>query len=58
MSVIARELSTIPGVKTEMVIPEVPHNPPQLNLQWDRERISLSPKDIVGMLRWEARASS
>jgi L-seryl-tRNA(Ser) seleniumtransferase len=51
VSVIARELSTIPGVKTEMVIPEVPHNRPQLNLQWDRERISLSPKDIVGMLR-------
>ena len=51
VSVIARELSAIPGVTTEMVIPEVPHNRPQLNLQWDRQRIPLAPKDIVGMLR-------
>jgi uncharacterized pyridoxal phosphate-dependent enzyme len=51
VSVMARELSVIAGVKTEMVIPEVPHNRPQMNLQWDRERIPLSPKDIVEMLR-------
>ena len=34
-----------------MVVPEIPHHRPQLRVQWDQQRISRSPKDVVEMLR-------
>jgi L-seryl-tRNA(Ser) seleniumtransferase len=52
VSVIAGGVSGIPGVKTEMVVPEVPHNRPQLRVQWDRGKIPLSAEEIVTKLRW------
>ncbi|HJY87420.1 MAG TPA: hypothetical protein VKE24_11345 [Candidatus Acidoferrales bacterium] len=48
---IASQLSRIPGVKTTRVVPQVPHNRPQLNVQWEREKIPLSPREVVAMLR-------
>jgi uncharacterized pyridoxal phosphate-dependent enzyme len=51
VALISRQLSLIPGVRTAMVVPEVPHHRPQLKVQWDQQRISLSPKDVVQMLR-------
>jgi uncharacterized pyridoxal phosphate-dependent enzyme len=51
VTAIARQLSRIPGVQTTRVVPEVPHNRPHLNVQWEREKIPLSPKDVVAILR-------
>jgi len=51
VAVIAAKVSAVPGVKAEMVVPEVPHHRPQLNIQWDREKIPVSSKEIVAALR-------
>jgi D-glucosaminate-6-phosphate ammonia-lyase len=49
--VIADALASVPGVKTARVVPEVPHHRPQLNIQWNSQRIPLSARDIVLRLR-------
>jgi uncharacterized pyridoxal phosphate-dependent enzyme len=51
VAVIAGQLSAIPGVRASMVVPEVPHNRPQVRIEWERGKISVSPKDIVAALR-------
>ena len=51
VSVIASGLLAVPGVKAEMVVPEVPHNRPQLHVEWDCEKVPLSAKEIVTTLR-------
>jgi D-glucosaminate-6-phosphate ammonia-lyase len=51
VSLIADELSKIQGVRPTLTIPPVPHNRPQVNIQWDQQRIALTPKDVVAMLR-------
>jgi len=51
VAVIAGELTAIPGVRASMVVPEVPHNRPQVRIEWERGKISAGPKDIVAALR-------
>jgi hypothetical protein len=34
-----------------LVVPEVPHNRPQVRVEWDQGRIAVSPKDIVVAMR-------
>lgn len=51
VATIAAALSEIPGIRATPVVPGVPHNRPQLNIQWDREKIPLAPKDVVAALR-------
>jgi D-glucosaminate-6-phosphate ammonia-lyase len=51
VSVILSELSLIPGVKGTMSIPEPPHNRPTVDIQWNPEEISLSPQEVITMLR-------
>jgi uncharacterized pyridoxal phosphate-dependent enzyme len=51
VGVIVGEVTAIPGVRASMVVPEVPHNRPQVRIEWEREKISVSPKDIVAALR-------
>jgi D-glucosaminate-6-phosphate ammonia-lyase len=51
VATIAAALSEIPGITATPVVPGVPHNRPQLNIQWDRGKIPLAPKDIVAALR-------
>jgi uncharacterized pyridoxal phosphate-dependent enzyme len=51
VAVIARELSAIPGVRASMVVPVVPHNRPQVRIEWERGSVGASPKDIVVALR-------
>jgi D-glucosaminate-6-phosphate ammonia-lyase len=51
VAVIAEKVSSVPGVKAEMVVPEVPHHRPQVSIQWDREKIAISGKEIVAALR-------
>jgi uncharacterized pyridoxal phosphate-dependent enzyme len=51
VSLIADELSKIQGVRPTLTIPPVPHNRPQVNIQWDQQKIALTPKDVVAMLR-------
>jgi D-glucosaminate-6-phosphate ammonia-lyase len=51
VAVIAQAVSAISGVRASMVVPEVPHNRPQVRIEWDRGKISASPKDIVAALR-------
>src|SRR5271163_1531400 len=51
VATIAAALSEIPGISATPVVPGVPHNRPQLNIQWDRGKIPLAPKDIVAALR-------
>lgn len=51
VAVIAGGLNSIPGVKAELVVPEVPHNRPQLHVEWDDEKVPLSAKEIVAKMR-------
>ncbi len=51
VATIARELSRIEGVKTMRIVPEIPHHRPMLNVQWEREQISISPREVVAGLR-------
>jgi uncharacterized pyridoxal phosphate-dependent enzyme len=51
VAVIAGAVSAVPGVRASLVVPEVPHNRPQVRIEWERERIAASPKDIVMAMR-------
>lgn len=51
VSLIVDQLSKIEGVRPTLTIPLVPHNRPQVNVQWDQKKIALAPKDVVVMLR-------
>ncbi len=51
VGVIAGAVSAVPGVRASLVVPEVPHNRPQVRVEWDQGRIAASPKDIVVAMR-------
>lgn len=51
VAVIERGLARVPGVVTKPFVPEIANHSPHVNIQWDRQRIPLSPKDIVERLR-------
>jgi uncharacterized pyridoxal phosphate-dependent enzyme len=51
VAVIAGAVSAVPGVRASLVVPEVPHNRPQVRVEWDQGRIAVSPKDIVVAMR-------
>jgi uncharacterized pyridoxal phosphate-dependent enzyme len=53
VSVILGELSLIPGIQTSMSIPDPPHSRPTANIQWNQEKIRLSPRDVIRILRAE-----
>ncbi len=48
---IERQLAGIAGVQARSFVPEIPHNRPALHIEWDRQKIPLTPKDIVETLR-------
>jgi uncharacterized pyridoxal phosphate-dependent enzyme len=51
VGVIVGELAAVSGVRASLVVGEVPHNRPQVRVEWDREKIGVSPKEIVVALR-------
>jgi uncharacterized pyridoxal phosphate-dependent enzyme len=51
VAVIAGAVSAVNGVRASLVVPEVPHNRPQVRVEWDQGRIAVSPKDVVVAMR-------
>ena len=51
VTVIERELARVPGVKTQVFVPEIANHSPHLNVQWDQAKLPLTPKEVVENLR-------
>ena len=51
VAVIAGAVSAVPGVRASLVVPEVPHNRPQVRIEWERGKVAAAPKDIVVAMR-------
>jgi len=51
VKLIAGEVSSIPGVKTEFFTPKGDGHQPHLRLIWDQSRVKITPKEAVKQLR-------
>jgi uncharacterized pyridoxal phosphate-dependent enzyme len=48
---IAAQVSKVPTVKTSYFVPAVANHVPHMQIQWDAQRISLTPMEVVHTLR-------
>jgi len=48
---IADEVTSIPGIKAEIFMPEVAEHHPHLRLQWNESTLKISPSEVVQQLR-------
>ncbi|MGI8786028.1 MAG: aminotransferase class V-fold PLP-dependent enzyme [Acidobacteriota bacterium] len=51
IAVIERDLSRVPGIKTNRFVPEIANASPHLHLDWDPKAIAKEPRQIVENLR-------
>lgn len=51
IAVIDNAIQSIPGVKTEIVIPEIANHNPSLKITWDEDQIKLTGKEFGEQLR-------
>lgn len=51
IKLIADEVTSIPGIKAEIFMPEVAEHHPHLRLQWDESAVKVSPSEVVKQLR-------
>ncbi len=50
LELISTEVSSVPGVTTKFLVPDIANHVPHMEIRWDK-RISATPKDIAGALR-------
>jgi D-glucosaminate-6-phosphate ammonia-lyase len=48
---IADEVTSIPGIKAEIFMPEIAEHHPHLRFQWDKSALKISPSEVVIQLR-------
>jgi uncharacterized pyridoxal phosphate-dependent enzyme len=48
---IAGSVSSIPGVQTEIQIPEIANHVPHLHIRWDRKAVKIAPPEVAQRLR-------
>lgn len=48
---IARSARAVPGVSSEIYVPEIANHVPHVKVTWDAERIPLTPEQVAGALR-------
>ena len=51
LKIIAKEATSISGVKAEIFVPEVAEHHPHLRLLWDESLVKISPSGVVKQLR-------
>ena len=51
LEVVAKALSKIPGVTTSFSVPEIANHVPHMEINWDPQRISISPREASVALR-------
>jgi hypothetical protein len=48
---ISRQITKVPGVKTEYFVPEIANHVPHMQITWDAAKISLTPKQVSQLLK-------
>ncbi len=51
IATIEKIVSAVPGVKAERFVPQIANQVPHLRVDWDREKIRLSPEEVMQRLR-------
>jgi uncharacterized pyridoxal phosphate-dependent enzyme len=51
LEVISAEVATVPGVTTSYYTPAVANHVPHMSIHWDRQRITLTPREVAADLR-------
>lgn len=51
VAAIEKIVSAVPGVKAERFVPQIANQVPHLRVDWDREKIRLSPEEVMQRLR-------
>lgn len=51
VAAIEKLVSAVPGVKAERFVPQIANQVPHLRVDWDREKIRLSPDEVMQRLR-------
>lgn len=51
LEVVSSEVTKIPGVTTTYSVPEVANHVPHMEIHWDKNRIPLTPREVVAALR-------
>ncbi len=51
VATIEKIVSAVPGVKAERFVPQIANQVPHLRVDWDREKIRLSPEEVMQRLR-------
>jgi seryl-tRNA(Sec) selenium transferase len=51
MKQISGQLSSIPGLKADIFVPEYADRMPRMRLSWDETEVGLSPKELIERLR-------
>lgn len=51
VATIEKIVSAVPGVKAERFVPQIANQVPHLRVDWDREKIRLSPGEVMQRLR-------
>jgi uncharacterized pyridoxal phosphate-dependent enzyme len=48
---VSRQVSSVPGVRTEFFVPDIANHVPTMRITWDAQRISAAPSEIAQALR-------
>lgn len=51
VATIEKIVSAVPGVKAERFVPQIANQVPHLRVDWDREKIRLTPEEVMQRLR-------
>ena len=51
LELVSRKVCTLPGVTTSYFVPDIANHVPHMEIQWDPQRIKISPKDALTTLR-------
>lgn len=51
LELISRKVTTLPGVSTSYFVPDIANHVPHMEINWQPERINISPEDALAALR-------
>src|SRR5215469_525780 len=51
LELVSRRICTLPGVTTSYFVPDIANHVPHMEIQWDPQRIKISPKEALTALR-------